>query len=1018
MKCVLAAVMISLILISYGQTTEKYNSPYVEYYLGEELYQKQQFAAARIEFRNFIGGFKNTEDPLYIKARYYEGISALELYNNDAVNLLIKFNREYPESIYKYEIAFKLGNYYYQKKDFSEALQWFKNLNSKDLDTEDREEFLFKLGYAYFQEQKFTEARGAFHDVKDGASSYAAPALYFFSHIAYMDKSYQTALEGFLKLQSSEGFSRKVPYYIAQIYYLQGKYKEVTEYAPTILDTANIFNKNDLYHLIGDAFYRTAKFDEAVPYLLEYYEKANTTREDEYALGYSYFRSGQYEKGIKIFDKVTRQKDSLGQAAFYHIAECYEKLNKLAAARSAFESAAKIEGDPILQEDALYNYAVLSYKLDINPFDEAVSALEEYLLKYPRSNRNNDVYQYLVNVYTTTNNYEKALASLDKIPQKDVKLKTVYQLVAFNQGVTFFQESNYVKALKSFELTEKFPMNPELTVKSRFWSADAYFRTNKTDQAINLFKEVVSLPQAGGLKADAYYNLGYAYLKKKEIYLSIEAFRMFAQLPNQNKSKLADGFMRAADGYYITKQNENAIRHYQSAFDLHSGFEDQALYYMAKSYGFSENVQEKISRLLDIVNNYPTSRYILQSVYEVALSYKAISDLDNAKRYFDQVISDYPNSDLVISSKIEIADIYYKKWEYSKAESSYKEILEQHGDDRTVCEKVVRGLVDVYAALKLPEKASDIATSYACSNITREEQEGLFYSPAIEAYRDSAFTAAIPLLEKYIEKFPSGRYKVDALFYLAESYFSTSEKEKAMECYRHILELSNNSYSEIAASRASQYYYNEGLFEAAIPFYEQLEKTSSKPAVIFHTQIGLMRSHFSVENWTNAAQYAKLVLQNSQVTSSIRLESEYALGMSYLYLTNYDLASPSLEWVIQNTTTAWAAEAKYSLALIEFKQKDLEKADYEIRALIKMKPAYNYWIAKGLILQTRILIGKQDLFQAEQTLNSVLKNYPKKDDGIISEANELWDELMQLKNPPKSVVKEQEQVIELKDGDH
>jgi predicted Zn-dependent protease len=95
---------------------------------------------------------------------------------------------------------------------------------------------------------------------------------------------------------------------------------------------------------------------------------------------------------------------------------------------------------------------------------------------------------------------------------------------------------------------------------------------------------------------------------------------------------------------------------------------------------------------------------------------------------------------------------------------------------------------------------------------------------------------------------------------------------------------------------------------------------------------------------------------------------------------------------------------------------ELDKADAEIRALLKMKPAYNYWIAKGLILQTRVLIGKDDLFQAEQTLKSVIDNYPDKEDGILSEANELWDELMQLKNPPKAVEKEQETVIEVKEG--
>jgi len=1016
MKRLIAVLILFLSVTVSAQTSEKYNSEYAPFFRAEELFQKQQYAAARIEFRNFMVGFNHPEDPMFVKARYYEGLSALELFNNDAVELLTDFDKDYPESIYKNQIAFRLGRYFYHKKNFKDALDWFNKTGPSDLDVEDREEYHFKRGYSNFQEKNYADARSSFLEIKDGQSPYASPALYYFSHIAYSDKYYNLALEGFQKLESSESFGKKVPYYIAQIYYLQGKYKEVTDYAPKIIDSSNVFNRSDLFHLIGDSYYRTSRYDEAVPYLQEYYEKANTTRDDEYVLGYAYFKSEQYDRAIKLFDKVKRERDSLGQAAFYHIAECYLKLDKLAPARAAFKEAAETNGDPVMQEDALYNFAVLSYKLDINPFDESVRAMEQYLNKYPNSKRKNDINQYLVNVYTTTNNYEKALASLDKIPEKDSRLKGAYQLVAFNQGVKFFQENNYTKSLASFALSEKYPIDPAITVGSKFWSADALFRSGNNEQAIKGFREVVSMPLAGKLKADAYYNLGYAYLKKKDLDLSIEAFRMFVELPTNNKTKLADGYMRAADGYYMTRQNENALRYYKSALDLNSGFEDQAIFYMAKTYGFSDRMKDKITMLLDIINNYPNSRYVLQSVYEVALSYKAMSELDKSKRYFEQILNDYPNSDLVVSAKIEIADIHYKKWEYAQAESAYKQLLLTNGDDRDVCEKVVRGLVDVYAALKQPEKASDIAAQYACANISVDEQEGLFYSPAIEAYRDSSFSSAIPLFEKYIERFPEGKYRIDATFYLAEACFSTAQTDKAMENYARVLALPNNTYTEYSASRLAQYYYNNGKYELAISAYQKLEATSSKPSVIFNAKLGLMRSNFNIENWTNAALYAKQVIQSSQATNTIKLEAEYANGMSNFYLNNFELAKPSLEYVVKNTTTSWASEAKYSLAEAAFKLSDLDKADSEIRALMKMKPAYNYWIAKALILQTRVLIGKEDLFQAEQTLKSVLDNYPDKEDGIISEANELWDELMQLKNPAKAVEQEAEGTIDVNEG--
>jgi TolA-binding protein len=103
--------------VGISQTTEKYNSDYENFYRAEELFQKEQFGAARKEFRYFMDGFNYPNDPLFIKAAYYEGVSALELFNNDAVTLLENFIRNYPESIYSEGIYFRLGRYFYQKKN-------------------------------------------------------------------------------------------------------------------------------------------------------------------------------------------------------------------------------------------------------------------------------------------------------------------------------------------------------------------------------------------------------------------------------------------------------------------------------------------------------------------------------------------------------------------------------------------------------------------------------------------------------------------------------------------------------------------------------------------------------------------------------------------------------------------------------------------------------------------------------------------------------------------------------------
>ena len=84
---------------------------------------------------------------MFIKALYYEGLSALELFNNDAVALLEDFNKNYPESIFKKDIFFRLGKYFYQKKEYGEALVWLDKLKAQDVEPENKEEYYFMKVY-------------------------------------------------------------------------------------------------------------------------------------------------------------------------------------------------------------------------------------------------------------------------------------------------------------------------------------------------------------------------------------------------------------------------------------------------------------------------------------------------------------------------------------------------------------------------------------------------------------------------------------------------------------------------------------------------------------------------------------------------------------------------------------------------------------------------------------------------------------------------------------------------------
>ena len=135
-----------------AQMTAKYTNEYLVFQRAQDLFDKEQYGAARNEFRVYIDKCSQKYDPTYTKALYYEAMSALALQQNDAVSLVEDFCRNYPESIYKVNVYCKLGFYYYTKKDFKTTIHWLTKVEKKDIPKEVREEYNFKLGYSYFQQ--------------------------------------------------------------------------------------------------------------------------------------------------------------------------------------------------------------------------------------------------------------------------------------------------------------------------------------------------------------------------------------------------------------------------------------------------------------------------------------------------------------------------------------------------------------------------------------------------------------------------------------------------------------------------------------------------------------------------------------------------------------------------------------------------------------------------------------------------------------------------------------------------
>ena len=219
-----------------------------------------------------------------------------------------------------------------------------KVLTDRNLKGDRLTEYFFRLGYSLYIKGDQSRALLMFSEIKDIDTEYTPPAVYYFSQIAYEQKMYQTAMEGFMRLKDDETFGNIVPFYIVQILYLQKDYDGILSMAPELLKSAGKERSVELYRFIGDAYYNKENYKEALPYLEKYSAGAKASgREDKYQLGYCYYKTGEIDKAIKLFLEIGVQNDLISQNLWNLLGDCYLQKGDKKRAQFAFGASFKNE---------------------------------------------------------------------------------------------------------------------------------------------------------------------------------------------------------------------------------------------------------------------------------------------------------------------------------------------------------------------------------------------------------------------------------------------------------------------------------------------------------------------------------------------------------------------------------------------------------------------------------------------------------------------------------------------------
>ncbi|WP_461643726.1 tetratricopeptide repeat protein [Labilibaculum euxinus] len=983
-----------------------------------EMFQNKNYGGARHEFADFIQMEKDAYSDRATKADFYMAWCSIELFRPEAEEEMKSFIQKHPESNLKQAAYFQLGRQQYRSKKYKDALEWFKKVDVYALNSDQRTEYQFKMGYSYFVEKKYEEARQFFFDIIEVSGEYNAPANYYYAHIAYLNGNYQTALNGFEKLIKNKTFQPIVPYYITQIYYLQEKYAKVIEYAPQFLDDASVTRSDEIAKMIGLSHYQLKEYQKAIPFLDK--GKKSFSREDRFAYGYCLYKQKKYGEAVEQFERVGDENDELLMVANYCLADCSLQLGDKQGAKVAFATTARMDFDKNMQQDALFNFAKLTYELSYSPFNETIKAFDEYLQNYPDSDRNDEAYDYLVKVYMTTKNYGDALLSMNKIANKTPEIKRAYQRVSWLRGLELMKQLNYSKAIESFNAALQYKIyNSQIAAECIYWKAEAYYRMGEFAKATTLYNEFLLSPGSGSSEyyGRAYYNIAYAYFEQDNYSEASDWFRKFVNQSDKKSTFVSDACNRIGDCFFLNRDYKNAAEYYRKSAIANKWDTDYALYQQALSVGLMGNTSEKAQLLEQIRTSYPDSEYLDDALFELANAKVKLDDQAAAVSIYKELAGKFPNSSYAPKSLLQLGQLNYNAKEYQKAISAYKEVVLNYPQSEEKKSAFI-GLKNVYVDMNNVKDYFAFAESFKGGGAIRSsEKDSLSYISAERLYMSGDTGRGTNALNEYLSNFPNGMFQLNAQFYKADAALNQQKFDEALAGFEQVLNRPNNLFTERALLASSQLNYRNKNYSQAKKQFSRLTQMAEIPENVKLAKVGYMRSVYSLKEYENTIQAANDVLEAAKSKEELIREAKYKRGKSYLNLGNTVAASNDFKELAKETQSVEGAESKYLLAKVYFENGKYDLAEKEINGFIEMNSPHQYWLAESFLLLSDVFMKKNDPFQARYTLQSIVDNYAVKNDGIIERAQAKLDVLLASEKKAEEKITNNEVKVQFEGAD-
>lgn len=918
---------------------------------------------------------QDKEDCTYLLA-----IAMYERADADCVDLLRNFAETYPASSLALPARLAAADYFFFGAHYANALAAYNDIDYSRIQPGDRPLYLYRKALSMVKTGQYADARNILEGLL-GNREFANPAKYYIAFCDYSEGKLTEAYDAFSEVQQSlkgkkvEGLAPA--YYLAQIDYTRGEYDKVIAEAPALLGRDAVEQLvPETQRILGLSYFKTGDYTAAQDILFKYARTPDVTTaaDAEYALGVIAYRDGDLSEARRRFASLTDLNNELAQSAYLYLGQIAVKEGDSNAAAISFEKASRMNFDRNVTEAALYNYIAARTHGGNIPFSSSIPLINGFLREFPRSGYASEVREYLANAYFNEKDYAKALESINAIPNPSKKVLEAKQKVLYELGMEAM--SNHRPADAQRFLSEAVGINGDATVKAQayLWLGDAYYALEKYADAEKAYSAYLRSDRRGENRTLATYNLAYSLLLQDKYQKAASAFADALKAdPLLPKRLYDDALIRMADAQYYAGDYRLALKNYTSAIDNGAYDRDYATYRRAVMYGLAGDIKKKLSELSAMPAAFPESGWLPAALLEKGQTYTGLGDNVKAREAFEQLRSAHKGSPQARKGMLSLAISYMQTGDNGKAETVYREVISRwpSSEEAAMANDDLRR---IYASQgQLEEYAAFLRSVPDAPQMNADEMEKLTFEGAETAFAEDI--NATSLLEKYVEKYPNGRYLAPALLDLARGFNEKGDNRKALDALNSLLSRRGDSPQTgeallmkaeiLEASGASSR-------KQALEAFRELEKKGGTEFAA-DAYAGIMRT---TDKDAERMKYAALV-KNSAGLSADRVE-EAELYEASAMLRNGDVkkAETTLLRLASNPKSVSGAKAAVTLGEYYLENGNISGADKVLSAFTDAGSPHEYWLARGFIALADVCHLRNKDYLAVEYLKSLRDNYP------------------------------------------